>query len=69
LSVDSISLGTLTDVISYALDLDVAAKQALLAEQNVDRRAKALITHLKAAANEALQASVASGFPPEFSAN
>ncbi len=69
LSVDSISLGTLTDVISYALDLVVAAKQALLAEQNVDRRAKALVTHLKAAANEALQASVASGFPPEFSAN
>ena len=69
LAVDSISLGTLTDVISYALDLDVADKQALLAEQNVDARAKTLVSRLRAAAKDALQTSTSAGFPPAFSAN
>lgn len=69
LAVDAISLGTLTDVISYALDLSVADKQALLAEQNVDARAKTLITRLRAAAKNSLQSSPAAGFPPAFSAN
>jgi ATP-dependent Lon protease len=69
LAVDSISLGTLTDVISYALDLDAADKQALLAEQNVDARAKTLVSRLRAAAKDALQTSTPAGFPPAFSAN
>jgi Lon protease-like protein len=69
LSVNTISLGTLTDVISYALDLDVHAKQLLLAEQDVDCRAKILLSHLKVASRGTRQLSVAAGFPPAFSAN
>ena len=66
LSMDSVSLGTLTDVISYALDLDVQSKQALLAEKNVDRRTKMLLKHLK---NTAKATAAAVGFPPAFSCN
>jgi ATP-dependent Lon protease len=69
LSVDTISLSTLTDVISYALDLDVRSKQLLLAEGNVDCRAQMLLTHLQRASAEACQLSVAAGFPPAFSEN
>jgi len=69
LSVNSVSLGTLTDVISYALDLDISAKQSLLAERDVDRRAKRLLSHLKSASNETCSAAVAAGFPPAFSSN
>lgn len=69
LSVDTISLGALTDVISYALDLEVPAKQSLLAEDDVDGRAKILLAHLTSAARETCELSLAAGFPPEFSAN
>ena len=69
LSVNSISLGTLTDVISYALDMDVRAKQVLLAEPNVDRRARKLLTHLQNSGRETRSATAHAGFPPSFSAN
>jgi ATP-dependent Lon protease len=69
LSVDTISLGALTDVISYALDLDVQAKQLLLSEDNVDCRARILLAHLKSASKETCQLSLAAGFPPAFSPN
>jgi Lon protease-like protein len=69
LSVNSISLGTLTDVISYALDLDIRLKQALLAEPNVDCRAKLLLKYLRKAAQESRVCSLAAGFPPAFSPN
>ncbi len=69
LSVDSLSLGTLTDVISFALDLTVRAKQALLAETNVDRRANMLLGHLKIAASDTFAHSLTAGFPPAFSSN
>jgi uncharacterized protein len=69
LSVNSISLGALTDVISYALDLDVRTKQLLLAEPNVDRRSSMLLSHLKCASQETRELSVAGGFPPSFSSN
>jgi len=68
LSVDSVSLGTLTDVIAYALDLELPLKQSLLSEPCVDRRATMLLNHLHAASREASAASLA-GFPPAFSAN
>jgi ATP-dependent Lon protease len=64
-----ISLGTLTDVISYALDLDLSAKQALLEELDVDRRARALLTHLQRRAHSACDARTPAEFPPAFSAN
>ncbi|HEX3726154.1 MAG TPA: LON peptidase substrate-binding domain-containing protein, partial [Pirellulales bacterium] len=68
LAVNNISLGTLTDVITFALDLDVRAKQSLLAQPNVDARARLLLEHLKrtrAAETDCL----AAGFPPAFSTN
>jgi ATP-dependent Lon protease len=67
LSVDSVSLGTLSDVIAYALELPLAAKQALLAEPCVDRRASMLLNHLHAAGKQ--PAALAGGFPPAFSCN
>ena len=69
LSVNSISLGTLTDVISYALDLDVPAKQLLLSEPNVDRRSTMLLSHLRSALRDCRPCSMASDFPPSFSNN
>ncbi len=65
----NISLGVLYDVISYALDLEVAAKQALLEEIDVDRRAKMLLAHLEKASRETADEAVAAGFPPAFSTN
>jgi len=69
LAVDTVSLGTLTDVISYALDLNISDKQALLAEPNVDLRAKILLKHLEQACGKSDAISLAAGFPPAFSAN
>ncbi|MEX0679724.1 MAG: LON peptidase substrate-binding domain-containing protein [Pirellulales bacterium] len=69
LSVDSISLGTLTDVIAYALDLDVCVKQSFLTEPCVDRRATRLLAHLHSASRDTRPLSFASGFPPAFSTN
>jgi ATP-dependent Lon protease len=68
LSIDNISLGTLTDVIAYALDLDLRLKQSLLAEPCVDRRATMLLSHLHNASRETRSLSLA-GFPPAFSTN
>jgi ATP-dependent Lon protease len=65
-----VSLGVLTDVIGYVLDIPVAEKQNLLAEVNAHRRAELLLTHLTAAAEEhSLGPSGTSGFPPTFSPN
>jgi Lon protease-like protein len=65
-----VSLGVLTDVIGYVLDIGIAAKQTLLAEVNVHRRAELLLAHLNAAAEEhALGPAGTSGFPPTFSPN
>ncbi len=69
LAVDTVSLGTLTDVISYALDLNIVDKQTLLAEPNVDVRAKILLEHLQQACGASDPVGLASGFPPAFSAN
>ena len=69
LSVNSISLGTLTDVISYALDMDIRCKQSLLAEPNVECRAKLLLKYLGKAAQESRACKLAAGFPPAFSPN
>ena len=46
-SAKNLTLGALTDVIGYALDMGVRAKQALLNELDVDRRARMLIEHLE----------------------
>ena len=65
-----ISLGVLTDVVSYMLDIDQRDKEALLAQLDVHRRAEMLLGHLSAAATEcAAGKSGAIAFPPQFSAN
>jgi Lon protease-like protein len=67
---DGVSLGTLTDVVSYALTLDQDVKIELLAETNVDRRARRLIELLKQMAEAAPgDADADRDFPPPFSAN
>jgi ATP-dependent Lon protease len=65
---NNLPLGVLTDIVAYALDLDVAAKEALLAEQNVDQRAAALLKHLSPPDGNVLLGRLA-GFPPKFSVN
>lgn len=68
-SAKNLTLGALTDVIGYALDMGVRAKQALLNELDVDRRARMLIEHLDGATLEAAHEVVAASFPPAFSTN
>jgi ATP-dependent Lon protease len=65
-----ISLGTLTDIIGYMLEIDPAGKETLLGEPNVHRRTELLLEHLSTAARSG-EAGVAGvmAFPPEFSVN
>ena len=65
-----VSLGMLTDIISYMLDIDLGKKQSLLTEIDVYRRTELLLKYLAAATEELEDDS--SGlftFPPLFSAN
>ncbi len=65
-----VPLGILTDVIGYMLDIDVDAKEALLAECNVHRRTELLLDHLSAAAADRQPGKTGTAaFPPQFSAN
>ena len=59
-------LGVLTDVVAYAVDMPLAAKQELLAEPVVERRAAKLIRRLECGS---VAAHASRGFPPDFSAN
>jgi Lon protease-like protein len=64
---EEISLATLTDVVSFALGVEHSVKIELLAETNVDRRARRLI-ELLAEAKPAV-GQPGREFPPPFSAN
>jgi Lon protease-like protein len=67
---DEVSLGTLTDVVSYALNVDQTVKIELLSEANVERRARRLVELLKQAISGASEKSQAHhDFPPQFSPN
>lgn len=63
---DEISLGALTDIVSFALRLAPEHKQALLSELDVERRAGALLALLDRSAAGAVHGE---RFPPDFSAN
>jgi Lon protease-like protein len=63
-----ISLGVLTDLIGYMLDIEVSEKEALLAEANVCRRASLLLRYLSAVASDE-RVGPCKVFPPRFSAN
>ena len=65
-----VSLGTLTDLVAYTLELDLAAKQQLLEEVDVDRRAELLLAQLSNRSRcGADSGSAVNPFPPGFSAN
>jgi Lon protease-like protein len=65
-----IPLGTLTDVISYVLDISLDQKQRFLAEPDVHLRADMLLKHLSEAASDTRIGDARTlGFPPEFSSN
>jgi len=63
-----VPLATLTDLVSYVLELEPAKKHQLLAEVNVWRRANLLLEHLLAAERAGAEL-LAAGFPPQFSSN
>lgn len=63
-----ISLGALTDIIAYVLDVKLSRKQDLLAEVNVRRRAEILLEHL-AAADSFPPGSMSADSFPDFSVN
>ncbi len=64
-----LSLGMLTDIVAYTLDLELAYKESLLREHNVNRRAALLLRRLKTAAGKATLRVGSDKFPPDFSAN
>jgi ATP-dependent Lon protease len=66
-----ISLGMLTDIVAFTLNLPLPLKQQLLNEWHVDRRAALLMSHLEQAQGQphSLVSAAARAFPPEFSAN
>jgi uncharacterized protein len=66
---NDVSLGMLTDVLGYTLDIDLGEKQTLLEEINVYDRAEMLLGHLSALADNFADERAEDKFPPLFSAN
>jgi Lon protease-like protein len=66
-----ISLGMLTDIVAFTINLPLPLKQQLLNEWHVDRRAALLFEALQRMLNPAggLVSGASRVFPPEFSAN
>ena len=64
---DQLSLGTLTDIMSYTVQLDLPSKQQLLSEWHVESRARKLLRLLRSNLGEQAQLTVP--FPPDFSPN
>ncbi len=60
---NALSLGMLTDIMAYTLDIDLELKERLLTEGRVDLRARMLLEYLSGVKRRA------SNFPPAFSAN
>ena len=67
---NDVTLGTLTDLVAYTLDIDLGSKVALLGEANVHRRAERLLRYLKTAAADVSAGKCGQAvFPPQFSTN
>ena len=62
-------LGMLTDIISFTMKFDVAVKQRLLSEANVDARAQLLLDELHELDKSRETDDDNRQFPPEFSVN
>jgi Lon protease-like protein len=65
----NLPIGTLCDVFTFALALDVEVKQQLLGEVDVERRARLLLDRLQTAEAPAASELPRRKFPPEFSPN
>ena len=65
-----VTLGMLTDLVAYTLQLDIGNKVQLLSESNVDRRAARLVELLAELEDGSGARRVSQGkFPPDFSLN
>lgn len=64
-----VPLGALTDVIAFSSPLDVADKQSLLAECNIEHRAMTLLRELRGESVVTDETMSRSEFPPPFSVN
>jgi Lon protease-like protein len=66
-----VALGMLTDILAFTLKLSIEVKQELLAEPNVDERARRLCEFLRTGAGPVFAARRSSRwkYPPQFSAN
>jgi ATP-dependent Lon protease len=64
-----IPLGVLTDLVSFALPLNQRLKCELLAESDVDCRARILLRALGGRASHPLDGGLSANFPPSFSRN
>ena len=63
-------LSMLTDIVSYTIDIDSCAKQKLLAENRVLKRAEIILRHMARITSPAcLEPAARMEFPPRFSAN
>jgi Lon protease-like protein len=62
----NLPLGALCDVFSFALPIDVALKQQLLEDEDVEQRARRLVAHLE---THAPAEPPSRKYPPEFSPN
>ncbi len=69
LLVSTMPLGTLCDVVSFALPMAVEVKQGLLDEGSVEGRVRRLLAHLEQAAPPPRPAAGPRTFPPGFSPN
>jgi Lon protease-like protein len=67
-----ISLGMLTDIVAFTINMPLPLKQQLLSEWNVDRRAALLLEslqHMLHPTESGVISGAARSFPPEFSPN
>ena len=64
-----VSLGMLTDLAGYAMQIPIDAKTSLLEEADVDRRCEALLHMLEHAPRQGGAALGGLKWPPDFSAN
>ena len=64
-----IPLGVLTDLVSFAVPLDLKTKCKLLSESDIDRRAEMLLSAMQEFENEGPQTSRGGGYLPPFSTN
>jgi hypothetical protein len=64
-----LSLGSLCDVLSFALPLEAESKQQLLEELDVSRRIEQLLESMKTYVPPPSPIQAGRAFPPDFSTN